>query len=270
MAMELEQWMQRRGHNPTARDVGRLLTEAFVADREELQRVIETQLRKLREMPDTSPSAPGVPMSYAPVDLSRMQLASSSITPAPGQTGSGFTKSAFTGPAQPQVAAVTATGAAPQKPFPVGIVLGGLALLVVLSGGLLAFAILHKDSPVTAKPIASAPIATPTTGDTTIPASDRITLSLGADRHREVHRRRNASMGIRIQARTRTASRPSSGRSVRLRSIVSRSSRGDVQKAGDAKRTRWSAARLGQRHLRRPRRDVDSTSPQTRADLAPR
>jgi hypothetical protein len=173
--------MLRRGHNPSAREVGRALTEAFAADREELQRVVETQLRKLREMPDMSPSAPGVPMSYAPVDLSRMQLATGSLTPPPGQTGSGFTKSAFTGPAQHQTPAVTSTGVVQPKPFPVGIVLAGLGLLVLFSAGLLAFALFHKDPPVVAKPITSAPIVTATPADTSVPASDRIVLSLNAE-----------------------------------------------------------------------------------------
>ena len=49
MANELEGFMVRHGMNPTPREVGRALTEAFAKDREELQRVIEGQLRKLRE-----------------------------------------------------------------------------------------------------------------------------------------------------------------------------------------------------------------------------
>jgi serine/threonine-protein kinase len=178
MANELESWMTRHGYNPTPRDVGRVLVEAFTADREELQRVIEAQLRKLREMPDMSPSSPGVPMSYMPVDLSRMQLTPGSITPPPGQTGSGFTKSAFTGP--PQSHAITATGVAQPKPFPVGIVIALLGLLLLVSGGIFAFAILHRETPVAAKPVASA-TAPAVTASANTPGADRVTVSIAAD-----------------------------------------------------------------------------------------
>jgi serine/threonine-protein kinase len=185
MANALEGWMVHHGQNPSSRDVGRILTEAFTADREELQRVIETQLRKLRELPDISPSSPGIPVSYAPVDLSRMQLTPLSITPPPmggareGGTGSGFTQSSFSGP--PQSRAVTGAGAPPQKPFPVGALLAVFGLLLLLSGGILAFAILHKEPAVAAKPAASVvPVSSPAA---TAPVStgDRVTLVLGAE-----------------------------------------------------------------------------------------
>src|SRR6185436_1031341 len=103
------------------------------------------------------------------------------ITPAPGQTGSGFTKSAFTGPAQMQTPAVTAAGVAQPKPFPVGIVLGALGVLLLVAGGIFAFALLHKEAPVAAKPIASTPAVAATVTDTAIPAADRMMLSLTAD-----------------------------------------------------------------------------------------
>ena len=184
MANEIEGWMVRHGQNPSPREVGRLLTEVFAADREELQHVVETQLRRLRELPDISPSSPGLPVSYAPVDLSRMQLTPLSITPAPmaaareGGTASGFTKSAFTGPPQ----SVAVTSVPPPKTFPVGIAVGALVVLLQVAGGVFAYTLFHKETPVAAKPL---PSLTPTESPTPAPlnAGDRITLSLGADPH---------------------------------------------------------------------------------------
>jgi serine/threonine-protein kinase len=178
MANELEGFMVRNGLNPTPREVGRMLSEAFAQDREELQRVIQAQLRKLAELPDTSPSSPGVAPNYQPVDLSRMGSATGTGTV---ERGTGFTQSAFTGP--PQSHAVTATGIPQQKPFPVGIVVGLFAVMLVLAGLIFTFAMLHKEPVVARPPAPSVTVATPITSTTTtaIPAADRMTLSLTAD-----------------------------------------------------------------------------------------
>lgn len=188
MANELETWLARTGQNATNRDVGRLLSQAFQSDREELNRIVEQQLRKIRELPDTSPSSPGVPVSYEPVDLSRLQLTPGSIQSQPSatgasmpslrepHTGTGFTQSAFTGP-QAQTSAPPT-----QKPFPVGIALGAMGILVFVAVGLIAAAHFSKPaSPTTIAAQPSTPQLTSATTTTTATQSDRIMLTLRSE-----------------------------------------------------------------------------------------
>jgi serine/threonine-protein kinase len=183
MASELEAWLARMGPVPTARDIGRLLAQVFAQDREELGRIIEQQLRKIRELPETLPSAPGLPVTYEPIDLSRMQLTPGSIASSPSvqtrepQTGTGATQSAFTGPRS----YVTAGAPVETKPFPVGLALAGLGALVLVAGGIFVAAVWSRPAPITAQPPALATSAPAATTSSAPPSPDRITLTLAAD-----------------------------------------------------------------------------------------
>ena len=180
MAFALEAALGRRGAQPSMRDIGRVVAEAFAADREELGRIVGAQLRKLEEQPDASPSQPGRPLQLEPIDLSRMNLTPSIALAPMEQSRSGATQSAF-GPA-PSAAPMAPAPQAPPKPFPTGLVLGGLGAVVLLAAGIFAAALLHKPDAVAAAPQPTAPTAsaTPTSAGGSTNASDRVTLRLSA------------------------------------------------------------------------------------------
>jgi serine/threonine-protein kinase len=80
MADDLEHWLARAGVPTGPRDVGRVVLDAFSRERAEMQRVIEAQLRQLREAPETA----NVPLQ----DLSRVMSASGPMSMSAGALGS--------------------------------------------------------------------------------------------------------------------------------------------------------------------------------------
>jgi serine/threonine-protein kinase len=138
-AADLERFLVNIGDRTTTRDIARIVSDAFEADRRELREIIDGQLRLLRQgdtvaadapMPKLPSAAFGAGGVTPSVSLARPSSAQLDLGVAPSYTGGG-TASAATGSAGAKRGPLVAAGA---------MIAAAVGLLAVI-----VFLVLHRD-----------------------------------------------------------------------------------------------------------------------------
>ncbi len=188
MQEDLEAWLQNGGHHLTSKDVGKLVSAVFAEDRESIAKMIEGQIRFLKEEGVAEPirlvldSGPGTSMagsgSYSNTKATRVEGHRASTSQASGTVAGVATPDSLV------------QGSSRSKSKRLLLVLAGITLLAAISIGTVLFWLREPPTP------AAAAAATP------IPASS----PNGSPATSEPSPQRAATIVLRLEAHPRHAS----------------------------------------------------------------